>query len=125
MLVPSLRVRELASVKNDGVDVTEDVKFSRRAGVLSLASGWSCELGSIEIEMLHGFDVDEVPEVAALIVTLTKRAAASFENGAVASQAVGGANVKFFAGKDGGALSVPLLQTEKDLLAPYRLAWGA
>ena len=125
LLVPSLRVRELVSVRNDGVDVTGEVRFSRRAGVLSLSSGWSCEVGAVEVEMEHGFAVDEVPDVAALIVTLTKRAASSYQNGPVAQQAIGSANVRFFAGKDGGAVSVPLLQSEKDLLAPYRLTWGA
>ena len=125
LLVPSLRVRDITSVTNDGDDVTDEVRFSRRAGVLTLARGWSCEVGSIEITMSHGYSVDEVPDVAALIVTLTQRAAAAARNGPVASQAIGSANVKYLIGKDGGGLSVPLLQSEKDTLAPYRLTWGA
>lgn len=125
LLVPSTRIRRLVSVRNDSRDVTDEVRFSRRGGVLTLAGGWSCDVGSIEITMEHGYELDEVPDVAALIVTLTQRAAAAARNGPVASQAVGSANVKYLIGKDGGGLSVPLLQSEKDTLAFARLSWGA
>ncbi|WP_431785375.1 hypothetical protein [Microbacterium maritypicum] len=122
LLVPSLRIREVVSVKSDGREVTDEVKFSRRAGVLTLASGWSCEVGSIELTIRHGFDADEVPNVAALIVTLTKRAASS---SAFVQQAVGPASAKLATGRDGAALGVPLMESEKDTLAPYRLNWGS
>ncbi len=121
LLVPSKRVIEVVSATSDGADVTADVKFSRRAGILTLASGWSCEVGSIELTIRHGYDLDEVADVAALIVTLTKRAAAG---GAVVQQAVGSASMKLATGRDGAALGVPLLETEKATLAPYRLTWG-
>lgn len=121
LLVPSKRVRQVLSASSDGRDVTGEVKFSRRAGVLTLPSGWSRDVGSIELTIEHGFEADEVPDVAALIVTLTKRAAAG---GAVVQQAVGGASVRLATGRDGAALGVPLLETEKDVLAPYRLNWG-
>lgn len=121
LLVPSKRVREVISAKSDGLDVTDQVRFSRRAGVLTLASGWSCEVGSIELTIRHGYETDEVADVAALIVTLTRRAAAG---GAVVQQAVGSASMKLATGRDGAALSVPLMESEKLTLEPYKLNWG-
>lgn len=121
LLVPSKRVREVLSAKSDGVDVTDQMKFSRRSGVLTLASGWSCDVGSIDLEIEHGYDADEVPDVAALIVTLTKRAAAG---GAIVQQAVGSASMRLATGRDGAALGVPLLESEKATLAAYKLNWG-
>lgn len=121
LLVPSKRVRSIISATSDGVDVTADVKFSRRAGVLTLASGWSCDVGSIELTMLHGHTAEEVPDVAALIVTLTKRAATA---GAIVQQSIGSASVRLATGRDGLAAGVPLFESEKDVLAPYRLNWG-
>ncbi|QAB18787.1 hypothetical protein Leucomu_13490 [Leucobacter muris] len=121
LLIPSLRVREIQQVVSDGVDVTERVKHSRTAGVLTLASGWSRDVGAITVKLKHGFAADEVPEVAALIVTLTKRAAAG---GIVVQQAIGGASQRLATGKDGAALGVPLLESERATLAPYVLTWG-
>lgn len=122
LLLPSKRVASIASVVNDGQDVTEQVKFSRRAGVLTLASGWSCDVGSIEVTLTHGYKSEDVPEVAALIVTLTKRAATG--GGAIAQQGIGPASVRYATGRDGGALGVPLLESEHAVLEPYKLNWG-
>lgn len=122
LLVPSLRIREVVIARSDGRDVTDQVKFSRRAGVLTLASGWSCDVGSIELTIRHGFEAEEVPNIAALIVTLTKRAASS---GAFVQQSIGPASAKVATGRDGAALGVPLLESERETLAPYRLNWGS
>ncbi|WP_137843856.1 hypothetical protein [Microbacterium sp. 2FI] len=122
LLLPSQRVEAVTLVKNDGVDVTSRVKFSRRTGVMTLASGWSCDLGSIEITLTHGYPLESVADIAALIVTLTKRGAAS---SAFVQQSVGSASARLGTGRDGAALSVPLLESEKALLEPYRLNWGA
>lgn len=121
LLVPSKRVRQVLSATSDGVDVTGQVKFSRRAGVLTLASGWSRDVGGIELTLLHGYAADEVPDVAALIVTLTKRAA---QSGLIVQQAIGPASVKLATGRDGAALGVPLMETEKAALAAHKLNWG-
>lgn len=120
LLVPSKRIRNVVSAVNDGEDVTDRVKFSRRAGILTLASEWSCDVGSIEVTLEHGYDVDEVPDVAGLVVTLTQRAAM----GGVVQQSIGSASVRYATGREGSALGVPLMQSEKDVLAPYRLNWG-
>lgn len=124
LLLPSQRVTAILSVKNEGEDVTSRVRFSRSAGVLTLASGWSTEVGSIEIELTHGHPIEDVPDVAALIVTLTKRAAAAGA-GNIAQQAVGPASARYSVGGDGAPLNVRLLQSEKDSLAPFRLTWGS
>lgn len=124
LLLPSGRVVSIASVKNDGVDVTSAVRLSRRTGVLTLASRWTPELGAVEITFTHGYPVEEVPDVAALIVTLTSRAAATLRSN-VAQQSIGGASVRYLTGADGGPLSLPLLESEKRTLAPYKLTWGS
>lgn len=121
LLVPSKRVRSIISATSDGRDVTGQVKFSRRAGVLTLASGWSCDVGSIELTIEHGFELDEVPDIAAVIVGLTKRAASS---GAIVQQSIGSASAKLAVGRDGAALGIPLLESEKLVLDRYRLNWG-
>lgn len=121
LLVPSKRVRSIISATSDGRDVTDQVKFSRRAGVLTLASGWSCDVGSIELTIEHGYELAEVSDVAALIVTLTKRAATS---GSIVQQSIGSASAKLATGRDGAALGVPLLESEKAILDAHRLNWG-
>lgn len=121
LLVPSKRVREVVRATSDGRDVTGEVRFSRRAGVLTLASGWSRDVGSIELTIVHGYELDEVSDVAGLIVTLTKRAAASLP---AVQQSVGSASIRPLVGRDGSVLGVPLMESEKAVLAPYRLNWG-
>lgn len=124
LLLPSQRVVAVTSAKNDGEDVTSRVRFSRSAGILTLASGWSTDVGSIEITLIHGFPVEDVPDVAALIVTLTKRAAAAGA-GNIAQQAIGPASARYSADRDGAPLNIRLLQSEKDSLAPFKLTWGS
>lgn len=122
LLIPSQRVEAIESVLSDGVDVTDRVKFSRRSGVLSIGDCWSTDVGGIEITLRHGYPLEDVSEVAGLIVALTKRAAQS--GGVVASQAVGPANVRYITGSDGSVPGVPLFESEMETLAPYRLNWG-
>ncbi len=122
LLLPSQRVHSIERVLADGVDITTQVKFSRNSGMISLASGWPSGLGAIEVTLQHGYAIEEVPEVAGLIVTLTKRASSS---GNVVSQAIGSASQRLATGKDGAVLGVPLLESELQTLKPYILTWGA
>lgn len=123
LLIRSGRVVTLTQVLSDGVDVTAQVDVSDN-GTLEFRSGsWSARLGGISVALEHGYELEEVPEVAALIVTLAKRGASGATQ-QYASQSVGGASVSAFA-KDGAPLSVPLLAQEKATLLPYRLGWGA
>ena len=122
LLLPSLRVLNLIQVLNDGVDVTDQVRFSQKAGVVTLACGWFDGVGSIEITLEHGYPADEVPEIVGLINSVAQRGMSPA--GTVVSQSVGAASVRYGTGRDGGLLSVPLLESEKELLAPYKLSWG-
>lgn len=123
LLLPSKRVVEILAVSNDGADVTANVDHSK-AGILELVGGtWSNRLGKITVSLKHGFDLEEVPEVAGVIASLRTRGASNA--GTVVAQAMGPASVRNATGKDGGTLSIPLLQSEKDTLEPYRLNWGA
>lgn len=119
LLVPSMRITRLVRVLNDDVDVTSRVRWSRRSGVLTLASGWSCDVGSVEVELEHGFSLDEVPDVAAIVVAIGKRVAAG--NGMVVQEAAGGMSRRFLTTSDGNAPGVPLFAAEKASLDPYRL----
>ncbi|MCB8043641.1 hypothetical protein JM654_03880 [Microbacterium oxydans] len=118
--LPSLRVHAVIRVLNDGEDVTARVRYSRRAGILTLPTRWSTDVGSIEVTLEHGHPIEDVPDVAALIVTLTKRAAAS--GATIAQQNLGPAGVRYALGTDGAPLSLPLLASEKATLGPYALA---
>lgn len=121
LLLQSLRVIELERVTSDGVDVTERVQVSERAGMLEIDGEWSNRLGGIKVELRHGFTAEEVPDIATLILNVAKRAGSG--QSLIASQSVNGASVSYLTA-GGAPLSVPLLQIEKDALEPYRLTWG-
>lgn len=104
------------------LDVTERVSWGQE-GVLWLMCGrWPNLPGAVEVTFTHGYALEDVPDVASLIATVARRA--SSDPGVVASQSVNGAAVSYARGSGGAAISVPLMDTEKELLAPYRLAWG-
>lgn len=121
ILLPSLRVVQLASVMNDGVDVTEQVDTSH-AGILRLTSGcWTKRLGRVTVTLTHGYELDEVPEVAAIIAGVAKRGPNS---GRVdASESTNGSSRGGFVDR-GAPISVPLTLTEQEALSTYRLEWG-
>lgn len=121
LLLPSLRIVEIESVLSDGVDVTERVQVSKRAGMLEIDGVWSKRLGGIEVTLDHGYSLDEVPDVATLILNVAKRAGSG--QSLIASQSANGASVSYLTA-GGAPLSVPLLQIEKDALSPYKLTWG-
>ncbi len=121
LLLPSLRVVSLVSVSNDGQDVTADVDTSR-AGMLRLQSGrWTTRFGRVTVQLEHGYDLDEVPELAAIIAGIAKRGpnAGRVE----ASQATNGSSVGYLS-QAGAPISIPLLQPEMESLSSYRLEWG-
>lgn len=122
LLVPSMHITALTKVTSGGTDVTSRVKWSRRSGVLTLASGWSHELGDIEVELTHGFDLAEVPNLAAIVVAIGQRASAG--NGGFVNESAGGMSRRVLTGKDGASAGVPLFESEMAALDPYRLTWG-
>lgn len=119
--LPTKHVVEIKQVLVRGADWTDQIDWSE-AGTLVLRSGcWPDAPGAVTVELEHGWDAEDVPEVAALIVTVAKRART--QPGIIASQSVNGASVSYQTA-GGAPLSVPLLSIEKELLAPYRLNWG-
>lgn len=123
LLVPSMRIREVTKVVNDGRDVTSEVRWSHRSGVMTLAGGWSCDVGAIEVELKHGFEFAEVPDVAAIVVAIGTRVSAG--NGTVVQEAAGGMSRRFATTRDGNAPGVPLFATEQATLDRFRLNWRA
>lgn len=121
LLLPSKRIKRVVTAMSDGVDVTDRVHVSQRAGMVEIEGYWSRRLGGVSITLEHGYDIDEVPDVAALILNLAKRAGSG--QSPIASQSVNGASVSYLTA-GGAPLSVPLLQIEKDMLRPYVLNWG-
>lgn len=119
LLIPSGHVKELAACTNDGVDVLSDVDDSEK-GILTLRSGcWSTRNKGIRITIEHGFE--EAPDIAGVIAAVAARSASSPGN--VVRQNAGPMGVSY--GTVGGApISLPLLEAEKDTLAPYKLGWG-
>lgn len=122
ILLPSLRVTQLVSVLSDGVDVTARVDTSS-AGILRLTSGkWTHRLGRVTVALSHGYELDEVPEVAAIIAGIAKRGPNS---GRVeASESTNGSSRGGVVDR-GAPISIPLTLTEQDALSPYRLEWGS
>lgn len=121
LLVPSKHITELKSVKIGETDVTDRVYFSK-AGTLLIRGGWWPDLpGSVTVEMQHGYELEEVPDVAALILAIGKRAKS--DPGVIASQSVNGATVAYQTA-GGAPLGVALLDIEKAALETHRLNWG-
>lgn len=118
--LPSKHVTAIGSITVDGVDVLDRCDWST-AGTVQLRSGcWPDRPGAVVVNLTHGWEADDVPEVAAMILAIGKRARTQT---GVASQSVNGASVSYLTA-GGAPLSVPLLGIEKEALAPYRLNWG-
>lgn len=122
LLLPSRHVTDLKSVKIDGVEIGDRVAWSH-AGTVVLRHGcWPNLPGAVEIELTHGWDVEDVPDIAALIITIGKRARS--QPGIISSQSVNGSSVSYQTA-GGAPLNIPLLDIEKQALAPFCLNWGS
>ncbi len=120
LLIPSGRVKELITCTSDGVDVLADVDDSEK-GILTLRSGrWSTRNKGIRITIEHGFE--EAPDIAGVIASVASRSTSSPGN--VVRQNAGPMGVSYGT-VNGAPISLPLLETEKETLAPYKLGWGA
>ena len=121
LTLPSKHVTAIASVTVGEEDWLDRCDWSEAGTVLLRSGRWPDAPGAISVGLTHGWASDEVPEVAALILTIGKRARS--QPGLIASQSVNGASVSYQTG-GGAPLSVPLLSIEKEMLDPYRLNWG-
>lgn len=118
--LPTLRLRRLLRVTNDGNPIDTDTIDASADGTIALTSGaWSRRLGGIRITMEHGYDPEDVEDLRILIDTIAARAAAS-PNGVV-QEATGAVNIRFssFGGQTAGG--VALFAHERELLATYKL----
>jgi hypothetical protein len=121
LTLPSKHVTEIASIMVAGEDWADRCDWSEAGTVLLRSGYWPDAPGAVSVSLTHGWDVEDVPEVAALILTIGKRARS--QPGIIASQSVNGASVSYQTA-GGAPLSVSLLGIEKEALAPYRLNWG-
>lgn len=119
--LPSKHVTAIESVSVDGEDLAGQFDWSEAGTVVLRSGSWPDRPGAVQVSLTHGWDVDEAPEVAALILAVGKRART--QPGVIASQSVNGASVAYQTA-GGAPLSVPLLEIEKSMLATYRLNWG-
>lgn len=121
--LPTKHVTDIETLTIDGRDVLSRCDWSQ-AGTMQLRNGyWPDRPGAVDVTFTHGWDIDDVPEVAALILAIGKRARDQGRRGTVARQAANGASVDYLTA-GGAPLSVPLLQIEKDALEVYRVNWG-
>lgn len=115
LMLPTLRLLEFKSLKWDGVEHADDCRWSVN-GSLQLTDGlqFPDEPGAVTATITDGWDLTDVPQVQAVIMSAARRA--QIQPG-VASQSVNGSSVTYLAGVQGVALA----QSEKQLLEPYRI----
>lgn len=121
--LPTLRLRSLLRVTNDGNDIDVSTIDASADGTIALTSGrWSRRLGGIRITMEHGYDLDDVADLQNLIVSIAARAAVS-PNGVV-QEATGAVNIRFSTFGGGASGGIALMSHERELLDSYRLTGG-
>lgn len=118
ILLRSQKVTEIISVIENGEPFT-DFEWSE-TGILTKNTGcWSRKHRAITVNLTHGFD--EFSDIAGIIVGIASRAKGAGD-GALSKRA---GSMAITRGSNGGAaVSLPLLMTEKEQLASYRLNWG-
>ena len=121
LILPTKRLVRLVTVVEDGTELDVSTLEASQTGIVRKPKGpWTRKLGGIEVTMEHGYE--EYDDLVAVVDTVAARARAT--GAGVVQQGAGPFSVRRGTGADGGVLSVPLLQSEKDLLQPYRLTWG-
>lgn len=125
ILLPSRRVTAITSVVEDGTTLT-DFEWSE-SGIITKPGGyWSRKHRSIVVSLSHGFD--DASDVAGIISGIAARSMAA-KDGALMKRAGSmsfqrGASGSGRGSSGGAAVSLPLLEAEKQQLDPYRLVWG-
>lgn len=122
LLLPSRRVLEVEELTVDGERLTEgrDFRFSERGWITRARGVWPHRERCIHITMLHGFDPSEA--LARVEASIAARARAQ-PGGNIVSQSAGTQRVTFGT-SNGEVTAFPLMQSEKEILASYRLNWG-
>ena len=125
IILPTLKLRELHSLVVDGTDLTNECDWDEN-GVIILRSGtFPDRPGSVSVDMTHGYDLTEVPEVLDLAAQIAARARVASEHGTgVISQGAGPFTVRHATRIDGQVGGTALFEGEKTLLSRYRLMNG-
>lgn len=127
ILLPSNRVTAIESVVEDGVTLPATAFDWSESGALEKVGGsWSRRKRSLVVTLTHGFD--DASDVAGIISGIAARSMAA-KDGALSQRAGSMAVTRGSQGSGrgssgGAAVSLPLLETEKQQLSPYLLVWG-
>ncbi len=123
--LPSLHVTDVASVS--AVDVGSAVSGWRWSAEGSISGSFPQGFRTLDVEFTHGYPVAEVADVLAVVVSICRRlaagglAASGGMAGPIAEEHIG--TYSYRLADTGGTLgSVDLTDTERDMLAQYRLA---
>ncbi|MCW1249657.1 hypothetical protein ODZ83_05555 [Acaricomes phytoseiuli] len=118
LLLPTKRIVDIHSVKVNERAV--ECRWSED-GWLTLPSGFPDMERSVVVELKHGYEDSGVLAVLAQVAASMKARAKLSPTGAVVNQRAGTQSVTF-ASSGGAVASLPLLDQEKVLLAPYKLS---
>ena len=122
LLVPSNRVVEVLSVREDGAEVDLGGVEVSKTGVLRKKRGrWTDALGGVEVVLRHGHE--DFDDIEGVVTAVAARAAAT-GTGALSETAGPFSIRRGTTGGGGEVVGLPLLVTEKAVLEPYRLTWG-
>ncbi|MGC4891084.1 hypothetical protein [Micromonospora sp. DT227] len=119
LALPTMRLLDVVSLKERGVDVdVAGVQWSE-AGYLWRAAPWTSALRGVEVQISHGYAATP-PELAAVVCGAAARAMANPSG--VAREASGGESVSY-ATQNGAPLTLALTDLELRLLdRRYRIA---
>lgn len=123
--LPSLHVTDVVSVS--AVDAGSAVSGWRWSAEGSISGAFPQGFRTVDLEFTHGYDANEVADVLAVVVSICRRlaagglAAAAGSTGPIAEEHIG--TYSYRLADTGGTLgAVDLTDTERDMLAQYRLA---
>lgn len=116
--LPTMQITGVTEIRVDGV-ADADVDWWRN-GRLRRSDGFTDDPRSIEVDLTHGFDIDDAPLVVAVVAALAERIAASSGGEDVdpniAEEAIGSYRVRYVT----HATTVTLTESERMMLDDYR-----
>lgn len=118
--LPTLTLVSVDAIEVDGgpVDMA-DVRW-RECGLVRLRRGhWPADWGSVVVDFTSGYDLDQVPDIGAVVAQIASNAMAGAPG--VASERAGEVSITYNATGYGVAGGVTLLDRDRALLEPHRL----
>lgn len=124
--LPTLKLRELHSLMVNEQELISVCDWDEN-GVITLRSGtFPDRPGSVRVEMTHGYEMSEIPELLDLASQIAARAQSASEHGSgIISQGAGPFSVRHAARLDGQVGGTALFAAERALLDRYRLMNGS